>query len=119
MKYIPGMQQQECHTFELKQVSQQEWLLYIELIFCMQTTIRSAFADCTTLTIAHRLNTIMDSDRILILEAGRLLEFDSPQVLAKVSPSADLALVLSHYPELTWPCLWIRCRHLCPSSPPR
>lgn len=58
--------------------------LHTQVVVLLQTTIRSAFADCTTLTIAHRLHTIADSDRILILEAGRLLEFDSPKILMKV-----------------------------------
>lgn len=47
----------------------------------IQQTIRRVFAHCTILTIAHRLNTIMDSDRVLVLDAGCIVEFDEPLVL--------------------------------------
>lgn len=44
----------------------------------IQTSIRDKFRDCTVLTIAHRLHTIMDSDRVLVVDAGRAVEFDHP-----------------------------------------
>ncbi|KAG8337592.1 Canalicular multispecific organic anion transporter 1 [Homalodisca vitripennis] len=49
----------------------------------IQATIRREFRECTVLTIAHRLNTIMDSDRVLVLDKGLIKEFDSPQNLLK------------------------------------
>lgn len=39
----------------------------------IQQTIRIRFKDCTVLTIAHRLHTIMDSDRVMVLQAGQLM----------------------------------------------
>ena len=47
----------------------------------IQATIRSEFSQCTVLTVAHRLNTIMDYDKILVLGAGQILEMDTPQAL--------------------------------------
>lgn len=47
----------------------------------IQSTIRSKFANCTILTIAHRLHTVMDCDKVLVMDAGRLVEFGSPYEL--------------------------------------
>lgn len=47
----------------------------------IQQTIKKEFANCTILTIAHRLNTIIDSNRVLVLDKGKVVEFDSPQTL--------------------------------------
>uniref|UniRef100_G3N5J3 Multidrug resistance-associated protein 1 n=1 Tax=Gasterosteus aculeatus aculeatus TaxID=481459 RepID=G3N5J3_GASAC len=47
----------------------------------IQSTIRSQFEDCTVLTIAHRLNTVMDYTRILVLDKGEMAEFDAPHNL--------------------------------------
>ncbi|KAH9924719.1 metal resistance protein YCF1 [Fomitopsis serialis] len=50
------------------------------------------FADVTMLTIAHRINTIMESDRVLILSAGEVTEFDSPKNLLSNKQTAFYSL---------------------------
>ena len=47
----------------------------------IQEMIRSSFGNVTVLTIAHRLNTIIDNDRILVLSKGEAVEFDTPASL--------------------------------------
>ncbi|XP_067162181.1 multidrug resistance-associated protein 1 isoform X3 [Apteryx mantelli] len=47
----------------------------------IQSTIKSQFEECTVLTIAHRLNTIMDYTRVLVLDRGEVVECGSPDNL--------------------------------------
>jgi ATP-binding cassette, subfamily C (CFTR/MRP), member 4 len=47
----------------------------------IQRMIRAAFPRSTVLVIAHRLNTIMDMERILVMDDGKAVEFDTPQAL--------------------------------------
>jgi ATP-binding cassette subfamily C (CFTR/MRP) protein 4 len=47
----------------------------------IQQTIKSKFLNCTVLTVAHRLNTIIDMDKVLVLDAGRVVEYDEPYLL--------------------------------------
>ena len=49
----------------------------------IQATIRKEFKDSTVLTIAHRLNTIMDYDRVMVLDQGNVAEFDTVDTLLK------------------------------------
>ncbi|XP_078403235.1 ATP-binding cassette sub-family C member 5-like isoform X2 [Cetorhinus maximus] len=44
-------------------------------------TIQEAFSDCTMLIVAHRLHTVLNCDRIMVLDQGEIAEFDSPSVL--------------------------------------
>lgn len=64
----------------------------VETDAVLQETIRKEFKDRTILTIAHRLNTILDSDKIIVLEKGEVAEFDTPENLLKNKDSLYYAL---------------------------
>merc|ERR1711978_160825 len=51
----------------------------------IQKTIRKQFSDWTILAIAHRLNTIIDYDKVLVLDKGEVVEFDTPENLLRDS----------------------------------
>ncbi|KAI9338538.1 P-loop containing nucleoside triphosphate hydrolase protein [Obelidium mucronatum] len=59
----------------------------------IQKVIREDFADATVICVAHRLNTLIDYDKILVLDQGRLVEFDSPNALLNRPDSAFSSLV--------------------------
>ena len=49
----------------------------------IQEVIRDKFKDSTVITIAHRLNTIMDYDKVLVVDGGQVVEFDKPELLMR------------------------------------
>lgn len=63
-------------------VNRRQAAVDIETDAMLQSTLRSnMFKDRTIITIAHRINTILDSDRIVVLDHGSVAEFDSPSAL--------------------------------------
>eukprot|EP01137_Pigoraptor_chileana_P011817 Opistho-2@63284 len=64
----------------------------------IQAALRRACKDATVLTIAHRLNTVMDSDKILVLSAGNIVEFDHPHTLLQHKTSAFAQMVAATGP---------------------
>ncbi|GKA02216.1 ABC transporter C family member 2-like protein [Tanacetum coccineum] len=61
----------------------------------IQKTIREEFKSCTMIIIAHRLNTIIDCDRILLLDVGQVVEYDAPVKLLEDEGSAFSKMVQS------------------------
>eukprot|EP00708_Paratrimastix_pyriformis_P001688 GAFH01000298.1.p1 GENE.GAFH01000298.1~~GAFH01000298.1.p1 ORF type:complete len:336 (+),score=105.20 GAFH01000298.1:223-1230(+) len=61
----------------------------------IQRTIRECFVDRTVIIIAHRINTVMGCDRVMVMDAGKVAEFDSPQILLSNPGSSFSKLVSS------------------------
>ncbi|XP_076803641.1 ATP-binding cassette sub-family C member 5-like [Clavelina lepadiformis] len=61
----------------------------------VQETIREVFKDCTMLTIAHRLNTVLNCDKILVMDDGKAVEFDEPSTLLSDPTSHFSKMVLA------------------------
>ena len=59
----------------------------------IQKTLREAFPGCTILTIAHRIDTILDSDKILVMKDGLVAEFAPPQELLQDESSTFSEIV--------------------------
>lgn len=71
----------------------------------VQDTVRTVFADCTVVIIAHRIHTILDCDRILVLRDGHIQEFDNPGRLLQVgSHISTLPLLAIPVSLLDWSC---------------
>jgi len=64
----------------------------------IQKTVRAQFAETTCLTIAHRLNTIIDTDKVMVLQSGELAEFDSPANLLR-NPDSYFTSMVAEYGE--------------------
>ena len=75
----------------------------------IQETIKKEFSECTTLTIAHRLNTVVDSDLILILSQGSVIEFNSPYELMVQTPPTEFYRMVE---EMGQPSVDYFCTHL-------
>lgn len=59
----------------------------------IQETIKQEFHDSTVLTIAHRIDTILNSDRVLVMSEGSVAEFDQPNILLQKTESLFFKLV--------------------------
>lgn len=60
----------------------------------IQKLMKKAFAKSTVFTIAHRINTIINSDRVMVLDEGKCIEYDNPQKLSK-DPKSEFAQLIS------------------------
>lgn len=66
----------------------------IETEQVIQKLIKESFKNCTMIVVAHRLQTIIESDRVLVLDLGKVAEFDKPSVLRK-RPESHFAKLIN------------------------
>ena len=59
----------------------------------IQKLMKKAFAQATVFTIAHRINTIINSDNVMVLDAGRCIEYGNPQKLSK-NPKSEFSKLI-------------------------
>jgi ABC-type multidrug transport system fused ATPase/permease subunit len=60
--------------------------------------MKKSFKNCTMIVVAHRLQTIIESDRVLVLDFGRVAEFDSPKTLRK-NPESHFTKLINEIQE--------------------
>nr|POE55389.1 abc transporter c family member 8 [Quercus suber] len=66
----------------------------------LQRIIRQEFSECTVITVAHRVPTVIDSDMVMVLSYGKLVEYDKPSKLLETNSS--FAKLVAEY--------WSSCR---------
>ncbi|PKA56279.1 ABC transporter C family member 10 [Apostasia shenzhenica] len=66
----------------------------------LQKTIRTEFADCTVVTVAHRIPTVMDCTKVLAISDGKLVEYDCPIKLTKTEGSLFGELVKEYWSHI-------------------
>ncbi|KAJ0987914.1 hypothetical protein J5N97_006270 [Dioscorea zingiberensis] len=62
----------------------------------IQRTLRTHFSEATVITIAHRIASVLDSDNVLLLDNGRIIEYGSPSTLLQYESSAFAKLVKAY-----------------------
>lgn len=67
----------------------------------IQETVKKEFKNCTVLTVAHKINTVMNSDKIIVIDDGKLVEFGSPSNLLLNSESLFAQIVKEYKENLT------------------
>ena len=76
-----------AHVFNTSEICYyaNQYSVDVETDRAMQKIIREDFRDRTVIAVAHRLETILDFDRIVVLDQGRLIEQGSPEQLLKIN----------------------------------
>lgn len=67
----------------------------------IQASIRETCTNVTVITIAHRVQTIVDSDRVIVMDNGQILEFDTPKHLLQNPQSTFARLVRQAHVQLS------------------